>query len=186
MRDIDIRHSLVRMLRQVYRHEPDTLILEEMGLCQGAAIVDLAVINGFLHGYEIKSEQDKLDRLQVQEQIYNKTLDRVTLVTGERHVDKLLKTAPVWWGLWKASGSNAIIHIREVRRPGQNPSIDPMAVVQLLWRDEAIAALSHLGLHRGLANKPRAEAWRRLVESLPVDDLRRTVTERIKSRQGWR
>lgn len=146
MRDIDIRRSLIGLLRQVYRHEPDTLILEEVGLCQGAAIMDLAVINGFLHGYEIKSEQDKLDRLSLQEKIYNMTLDRVTLVTSERHVDKVVKIVPVWWGLWKASGSNKIIHITEVRRPGQNPSVDPMALVQLLWRDEAIEALSDLGL----------------------------------------
>jgi len=58
MREIDIRRALLADVRQRHRDEPDTLIREELGVCQGIARVDLAVVNGSVHGYEIKSEQD--------------------------------------------------------------------------------------------------------------------------------
>ena len=47
----------------MHRSEPNTVFLEELGLCQGDARVDYAVINGAMNGYEIKSDRDKLVRL---------------------------------------------------------------------------------------------------------------------------
>lgn len=185
MRDIDIRKSLVPALRQIYRGDRNTIIIEELGLCQGAAIVDVAVFNGILHGYEIKSNHDNLERLSSQEEVYNRALDRVTVVASERHIDKLAKIAPPWWGLWRASIHDNMVRITYVRPSRQNPNIDPMGLVQLLWRDEAIETLTSLDMQRGFTKKPRTEIWERLVECLSLEDLRRTVRDHIRVRQNW-
>ena len=70
MRDIDIRRRL-RADERLHPWDSNTRIVEELGLCQGVARVDLAVVNGTIHGYEIKSERDTLTRLSGQAEIYN-------------------------------------------------------------------------------------------------------------------
>ena len=51
----------------------------ELGLSPFQAVQNIAVINGHLHGYEIKSERDSLRRFHRQERIYSQVLDFVTV-----------------------------------------------------------------------------------------------------------
>lgn len=67
-------------------------------LARGACRVDVCVINGHLHGYEIKSDVDTLRRLPLQQQFYSDVLDKATIVVGQRHLDHALETLPAWWG----------------------------------------------------------------------------------------
>ena len=46
--------------------------------------IDIAVVKGALHGFEIKSDFDNLKRLARQVDLYSQVLDRATLVVGER------------------------------------------------------------------------------------------------------
>ena len=68
------------------QNDPQTLIVEELGIRQGAARVDVAVVNGSLHGYEIKSARDTLERLPKQSELYSSVFDTITLVTAENHL----------------------------------------------------------------------------------------------------
>ncbi len=88
MRDPDIRQKLRADIERQHRADPDTLIVDELGLCQGAVRVDLAVVNAALHGYEIKSERDTLVRLPGQQEGYSRALDFVTVVTAEGHASR--------------------------------------------------------------------------------------------------
>lgn len=186
MRDIDIRKTLLKSFQKQYRNDTDTLIISELGLCQGNARIDLAIINGSIHGYEIKSEKDTLIRLSGQQDIYNKVLDFVTVVASSRHLSKIEKLVPNWWGIVEAKYKNNKSTIVEVRPCKENATVDPSALVQLLWRDEALDILKKRNLHKGIASKPRHIIWSRIVECLPLDELRFMVTEKIKSRQYWR
>src|SRR3990172_5976308 len=95
--DAEIRSALRAHLRIEHRGEADTVIIEELGFCRGQVRIDLAVVNGFLHGYEIKSDRDSLRRLGVQIDYFSKVLDRATLVAGERHIEKTIDMVPGWW-----------------------------------------------------------------------------------------
>src|SRR5690349_11086244 len=53
-------------------HDKDTVLLEELGLSRGHVRVDIALVNGRLHGYEIKSDLDSLRRLSRQVELYSK------------------------------------------------------------------------------------------------------------------
>ncbi|WP_319407475.1 sce7726 family protein [uncultured Desulfosarcina sp.] len=185
-KDIDIRKSVLTELNQKYLNDSETMIIEELGLCQGDARIDVAVVNGSIHGLEIKSDQDTLKRLPGQIEIYNKTLDRVTLVVGSKHFDQAVKIIPRWWGVTLATNISNKIKLRVNRKANSNPGLDPSAVVQLIWRDEALSALKDRDLHRGFSNKPRSEIWNKLVTSLQTEELLELVREILKSRENWR
>ncbi len=186
MKDFDIRQVVLSDLGRDYKNDPDTVIIEELGLCQGEARVDIAVVNGSIHGFEIKSDQDTLKRLPGQVEIYSRSLDFITLVVGNRHLDQALKVIPKWWGVIVAKEKSGQMHLKMRRKGKSNPCLDPFAVVQLLWRDEAFQALKERDLHRGLANKPRITLWKKLVEHLPIEELVALVMSILKSRENWR
>jgi hypothetical protein len=186
MRDVDIRSALKEELRALHSAESNTLIIDELGLCLGAARVDIAVINGSFSGYEIKSDEDTLERLAGQKEIYCKIFDRMTVVTGERHAGTVSAKVPEWWGVQLAMNHEGDVSLQDVRESRDNPLLDPVALAQLLWRDELIDELSALGLVRGLLSKPRKTLCERFAQSLSLSQVRNIVADRIKARADWR
>jgi len=186
MRDIDIRRTL-RTDERLHPGEPDTRIVEELGLCQGVARVDVAVVNGTIHGYEIKSDRDTLARLPAQAEVYSRVLDYVTIVTAPAHADNVRKVVPEWWGIWAVAEDEGGIRLNALRSSVQNPEVNPFALAQLLWRDEALRALIKRGLAQGVRSKSRKEIWQRLASELTIEELGKTVRECLKNRAvGWR
>jgi hypothetical protein len=186
MRDYDIRTALKQELESINAREPDTLIIDEVGLCKGAVRVDIAVVNGTFNGYEIKSERDTLERLPLQEEVYSRTFDTVTIVTSGHHVNKITERVPCWWGITKALMIGRQVCFQVIRQPEPNPNIDPLSLVQLLWRDEALTVLEERGLAKGMLSKPRHALWQKIVDNLSVEELRKVVREHLKARENWR
>ncbi|MDQ3817216.1 MAG: sce7726 family protein [Acidobacteriota bacterium] len=186
MCDRDIRLALRKRLDLAHQCEQSTLVIEELGLCEGAARVDIAVINGSIEGYEIKSERDTLYRLRGQVEIYNKTLNKVTIVAGTQHIKRVAELVPDWWGVEEVSFENGDVAFHPRRKPSLNPCVDPHSVVQLLWREEAIEVLKDLGLSKGVLTKPRAAIWSKLADSLSVEELCSVIRECMLSRGDWR
>ncbi len=184
MKDPEIRIYLKDELTKGLKHIPDSFLLEEFGLCQHTVRIDLAVLNGHLHGYEIKSEADDLSRLSLQEQIYSKIFDQVTIVLGQKHLKLVIGKIPHWWGIWEAISYDGTVKFRTIREAGINPAIDPTSLVQLLWRDEAIDILRNLSVESGFISKPRRAIWDKLVEILPPHSLRSLVHQHLKNRLG--
>ncbi len=60
MNDFKIRTAIKDIEFKVHFTEIDTKVIDEMGLNQGSSIIDIAVINGSMMGYEIKSDHDTL------------------------------------------------------------------------------------------------------------------------------
>jgi hypothetical protein len=186
MKDSDIRQIILSDLDRKYKNDLNTMIIEELGLCQGEARVDIAVVNGSIHGFEIKSDQDTLNRLAGQAAIYSRVLDSITLVVGSKHLNEALKVIPKWWGVVVAKEKSGQVCLKKRRNGQLNPRLDPFALAQLLWRDEAFEALKKLDLHKGLANKPRTILWNKLTEHLATDELLALVRNFLRSRENWR
>jgi hypothetical protein len=68
-----------------------------MGIWSGSVRIDVAVINGELTGYELKSDRDTLERLPLQAELYSRVFDRLILVVGKRHAKKAIEHIPEWW-----------------------------------------------------------------------------------------
>ena len=183
--DKDIRSALRRKLEDDPLHRGATLI-EELGLLQGDSRIDLAVLNGSLEGYEIKSARDTLKRLDLQIPAYNLVMDYVSIVVSPNHLDSTQALLPEWWGVYLAQYQGPQLVIEEVKQPQENPKVDPNAVVQLLWRDEALDELRRRGQAQGVTKKPRKQVWDRLVQCTTLDELKNVVRETLKSRSDWR
>lgn len=158
----------------------DTVVLDELGLCQGDVRIDVAAIGGALAGFEIKSPADTLARWPKQCRFYSKVVDFAWLVATEKALEKA--QAPGWWGLIRIVETTDQLGLRVIRPAVRNPKPDPYSIARLLWRDEAIAALDALGLARGVRSQPRAKAWRRLAAEAPLDHLRSAVLAALKVR----
>jgi hypothetical protein len=185
VRDIDVRTALIEALERQHASEPDTKLKPEMGLSGGHVRIDVAVLNGFMHGYEIKSDRDTLERLPNQVDYYSDTLDYATIVVGQRYRDKIETMVPAWWGITVATPGPEGVILREDRAATFNPGIDAYSVACLLWKDEALTFLDELGLAKGFRSKPREALYQRLAAMVPLDQLREWVRQRLKSREAW-
>lgn len=187
MNDSQIRTSFHR--KCLHRHHCDsaTLVLDELGLQHGKCRADIAVINGHLMGYEIKSDADSLRRLNDQINSYNAVFDHASAIVAARHLDEALAMLPKWWGVISVSeGRRGAIHFRTIRRPKRNVHVDNYAITQLLWRDEAQEILANLGVGGKTLREERANLYRCIVSKLDSCQLRETVREYLMKRASWR
>jgi len=186
MRDSDIRPVLLQSLHKMYENDSDTLIIEELGLCQGNSRIDVAVVNGVMHGYEIKSERDSLSRLPGQQAIYNKIFDYVTVISSSCHIPIIKQQIPDWWGIYEAITSENGLILKNIRPCKRNIKTEAKALVQLLWRDEALDILKKRNLHKGLSSKTREIIWSHIVKYLSINKIRLEVRKKFKIRKHWR
>jgi len=187
--DEDIRVALVDLLTQHYKkYSHPFKIVDELGVSHGATRIDIAVVNGFMHGYEIKSDRDTLERLPEQVSSFSKVFDKVTLVVGRAHILPALEVIPEWWGVEVAvADTNKHVEFRTVREAEQNPAQESVAIAQLLWREEALRILEQKEAATGLRSKPRATIYQQLAQILDIEALKDEVrTTLLNSRQGWR
>jgi hypothetical protein len=187
VRDRDVRQALHRKVLKEHHGDANTLVLDELGLRHGTCRVDVAVVNGYLHGYEIKSDSDTLSRLPGQIQIYGAVLDHATLVVGERYLRDAKDMVPGWWGIRVATaGPRGGITFKTEQPYQTNPSIDPLALAELLWRPEAVEVLRMRGCAPGVLRKPRKFLYSYLAETIELNELRDLVRRQLKARSNWR
>lgn len=187
MKDFEIRTALKLRLSYRYAEDPSTRILDELGLRHGAARIDIAVINGLIHGFELKSDFDTLQRLPSQVDIYNSVLDQITLVVGHRHIEHATRLIPEWWGIQLVEpGVRGGVCFIEVRKPQENICQEILAISKLLWREEALSLLEEAGQAEGVRSKPRAKIYEKLIESVEADLIRCRVRHHLRTRINWR
>lgn len=182
-----IRTALRRchLRRHIGRH--DVLVIDELGLVHAKSRIDLAVFNGHLHGYEIKSAGDTLDRLPRQLAIYTGALQKLTLVIATRHLNITETIAPNWCGLTEViEGPRGGITFASRRRARANPDLDPYMLAHLLWHTEAQDLLRARGASKAEVNAPRKHLYRLLADEVPVRELASAIKAAMASRTAWR
>lgn len=161
-------------------------IVDEMGICCGDARVDIAVINGKLHGFEIKSEADTLVRLQSQISAYNQVFDTMTIICGENHLDSIIKIIPDWWGIYSAKINFRKVELTKFRCSEINQGVSGLALAQLLWKSELIELLAEAGIKKGISQKRCLELWQIAAKTFSISALQFKVREMLKVREHWR
>lgn len=185
--DTDIRSALhAKRLRHAKSH-PDTLVIDELGLAHAKSRIDVAVINGCIHGYEIKSAKDTLDRLATQIDIYRQTLQKLTIVAAPKHVAGIMTHAPEWCGVIAAEqGPRGGISFHVLRNPVANPEIDPVMMAHLLWRDEVIDLLGQAGYAPKELRRPRKQLYEMLCEAMSLREITASIRAFMVQRPTWR
>ena len=182
-----IRLALRNQHLRHHRDSGDTLVVDELGLAHSRARVDVAVIKGCIHGYEIKSASDKLTRLPRQLEFYRKSLQRLTLVIATHHLTACVDQVPEWCGVLEAiRGPRGGMKLRRIRHSRWNPDLDPFMLAHLLWHDEARNALAELGMGGHYLKGSRKDLYRRLVTNVSVSELAALIRRSMLKRQDWR
>lgn len=185
--DSMIRVILREKLKKKHSKDKHVRIIDELGLHHGDARVDIAVVNGVMHGYEIKSDQDTLLRLPEQIQVYNSVFDKMTLVVGKNHLYEAIKMIPDWWGVIIAKADvDGNVVFNTIRKEENNKEQNQLSVAKLLWREEALRILEDIDEAKGLRSKPRDLIYTKLSAVLDQKTLNKKVRETIFFRADWR
>ena len=187
MNDVEIRQNFHRKRLQRQHAQEDTLVIDELGLNHGKCRADIAVINGHLIGYEIKSNKDSLRRLDEQVKSYNAVFDKVSVIVGDRYINSIKKHIPEWWGvIVSMKGPRGAVHFDLIREAQMNTNTEPISIAQLLWRDEAEEILRQKKLSAKILRQTRDVLYEHLVKILTIKQLRKTVRDYLKKRKNWR
>lgn len=184
LKDADIRLTLLDELKRI-NAQHDYRIIEEMAVCDGEARVDVAVANGRLCGYEIKSDADTLDRLAIQQKCYDKTFDTISIVVGEKFKNKIEEYVPAYWGIYVVSECANGCKIKRKRMAKVNKNIEIAALLELLWKDEIVFLLKKEGV-KGISGKNRRILRKIAIENISAAEIRNYTRETLKHRQNWR
>lgn len=172
MREAEIKLALTHHLAT---NMPDASyhFLEEVQLNGGEIRADLVQVLD-MHCYEIKSETDSLKRLVGQGSRYARAFDQVTLVTAKCHLKKAMPMLPPWWGVMVIP-DEAGKTFRQVRKAKPNRRHEPDVLVTLLKRQEALRILEEQGITRGFKSKSLYLIQAKLIELLPLNELKERV-----------
>jgi hypothetical protein len=169
MNDVEIRQNFHRKRLQRQHAQEDTLVIDELGLNHGKCRADIAVINGHLIGYEIKSNKDSLRRLDEQVKSYNAVFDKVSVIVGNRYINSIQKHIPKWWGvIVSVRGPRGAVNFDLIREAQINTNTDPISIAQLLWRNEAEEVLHREKLPSKILRQTRDVLYEHLVDILTI------------------
>jgi hypothetical protein len=185
MKDPCIRELLRNTELKHYIDDFDSKIIEELSLPVAKARIDLAVVNGSLHGYEIKSASDTLQRLPTQIEAYTKVFDYLSIVTEKKYGQKILDIVPEWIGVLICVEENGIKSISHLRKPVKNEKRESMYIAKLLWREELMECLEELQVkfRKKDRNWLLCEA---LSANLDTDSISAMVRNKLKKREAWK
>ncbi len=185
--DAEIRHAFHARHLHRTKARPDTLVIDELGLAHAKCRIDVAVINGCIHGYEIKSARDTLGRLDGQLKIYCQTLQKLTLVVATKHVDTVMGKLPKWCGLIEArEGPRGGISFHKIQNAAYNPDVNPFMVVHLLWRDEVKDLLKKKGFENRDLHGNRKRLYEMLCKNMNLNEITTSILGCMEQRKAWR
>lgn len=186
--DPDIRKVLYKnfIRREEFTKDSTTKVIDEMQVCRGFSRVDIAVINGKIHGFEIKSERDTLDRLEFQMESYNKIFDTMTIVTCKNHLEKVKDKVPSWWGIYYVDNVKGDLVLKKKRKEKVNKKTDLFSLSQLLWKEELLSLLNNNGISKGIKSKTRSALCEIAISNIDEITIRNYIRACLKSRQEWR
>jgi len=186
--DKDMRKMLISALSRVPAfNNDDTYLISELDICGGFTRADIAIVNGQLHGYEIKSPQDTLERLPRQVPSYNEVFDTMTLITCKEHLKQARKIIPKWWGIYCIDKTKNGSTLKERRRPKVNHHVNCVQLANLLWKDELIELICEsTEIVRGLKSKSRYKLAEIAAQNIDRTTINGFVRSTLKHRVNWR
>lgn len=181
MRDYDLRIAITSKIKEDHKGQNDTFLVNELDLAITGARVDLALLNGYFTGYEIKSSQDNLKRLPSQLIAYTKIFDFLFIVTELKHLEAIKRISPDWVGIHTCYFCDGVLKTQVSREAVLNNSQDGFSLAKLLFKQELISLLESTSIDF----KKSERAWilsEKLASNLEIDELKSLVREKLKQR----
>jgi hypothetical protein len=149
----------------------------------GSSKADVVLVNGAGTVYEIKSDRDRLTRLDQQVGDYQRVFPRVIVFCSDRHIEAVDRLVPNSVGLSVLTKRNQISVVRSAQPTYSK--LDSLWILDALREGEARAALRELNVP--VPEVPNTELYkvmRDVFEALPSTLLHERVLAVLKSERG--
>jgi len=161
----------------------DTVLISEMVVDSWSGRVDVAVVNGFLHAYEVKSAADSLVRLPNQLVRMRRMFDQVTVVCAPTHLNSARALLPKDIGIMTVD-SEAPQQLAQRRRAKVMPVSDQDALISFIRRADLEAMLMQAGIEYDQTSF--VDEIRSLARRVAIRDVRRFALQSLKVRYADR
>jgi hypothetical protein len=174
LRQRDHRHEYIYKAALTHRVLLGTHSLRTAALLTefrvGDCKADVVILNGTSTVYEIKSERDRLHRLEKQVNAYRAVFAQVNVVVGENHLARVLALVPEDVGVLVLTDRFQLSTVRPAR--ASIDRISPAAVFDSLRRNEARQILERCGRRiPELPNTRMTQALRSLFVELSAEEV---------------
>lgn len=160
IREKDIKAALIDWLYEK-GHVDDAVIINEMVVANWSRRADIAVANGRLYAYEIKSDADTLKRLPGQVELFSSHFDKLTLVVASKFVSSVLESYPPEVGVLEVVSERGIIRLRQARAGRIVENKNSAILSSFLTKSDLCRLLRREGIKVSL-DSPRSELVRQV------------------------
>ncbi|KEA51776.1 hypothetical protein DT73_16135 [Mangrovibacter sp. MFB070] len=154
-------------------------IVEELSVNNGFAIADVVAIYKEMHCFEIKGDNDKIERILKQGISYNLSFRKITLVTTLRHRDKAISLTPSHWGIIIAKELNGEVKFIYERKSKDNSGFSPVVALTTLWKSEMLEILDKEKIHLRAKDKTRDMISLRISDVLDKLSVSSEISDKI-------
>lgn len=187
MRDKIVRQAFHQTVLKSAHSDLQTIVIDELGLRNGGVRADIAVVNGKLVGYEIKTERDTLARLPSQIQAYSEVFEKAFIILSDNHLEDALGLIPDWWGIYrikrKTDGSFTFPCIRHARI---NRNQNTFTLARLLWKPEALELINSIFSDPFKTTLNKQAIYQLLSQNFSQKKMSKVVIQYLKQRDNWR
>ena len=178
--ELEIKVSIIARLKRA-GHLEGGVVVNEFPVESSTRRVDLAVANGKLTAFEVKSDLDSLRRLNGQVSTFLRYFDKTTVVVTDRFVDRALEELPKNVAVWRARRTaDDMVSVAILRRGHTLIVSERDVLVRLLRKSEIVALLRACGEHVDVSQS-KGELTHRVM-GIPAPRVRRHVIACIKKR----
>lgn len=179
LREHDIKTALIMRLHQKGMLN-DAVLINEMVVAKWSRRADLALANGTLQAFEIKSDYDSLKRLSGQLATFNSRFEKVTVVCAPKFTIEVLSQVPRETEVLEVSKFNDSVCFKVIQRGRIRSLKDKKILLSFLLKKEIQSLLKKKNLAESLdSNREFLEAE---CLELPVSVIRDFVIGTLKSR----
>jgi hypothetical protein len=140
LNELQIKAAVIQKLTTTEAFD-DAVLINELVVDNWRRRVDIAMVNGRLHDFEIKSDLDSLKRLEGQIKTYGERFDKVTVVTTAKHLAAVHKQLPDNVEIWQAVARHGQVDIRISRRGRINQVSNKDTLYSFLTKAEILLFL---------------------------------------------
>ncbi|EHQ5004380.1 sce7726 family protein [Salmonella enterica] len=179
LREQDVKVALIDWLFRKGLLENATII-NEMVVANWSRRADLAVANGHLQAFEIKSDFDSLKRLDGQLETFTSRFEKVTVVCAPKFTYEIAKKVKSDVGVIEYLNTNKGVRFKIVQRGRTAVLGNKKVYINFLLKKELQLLLIENG--KKFLFESGREALERIAEQIPLSRIRDFVLKSIKQR----
>ncbi len=176
----DIKAIMIDRLIEKGQIDGDAVLINELFVGNFKRRVDLALANGKLQAFEIKSDLDSLYRLAGQMETYCKYFDKVTLVCSQKFTEKAKVIIPDRVEIIEVRKSLNGSKVKTIRRGKTIPTSDRYSILSFLDKRAIVRVLKNFNID--CSNKDSRNQLYQRSQAVPVAKLRDFTLDYIKSK----